>query len=844
MGAIERVDFFAKEFATKQRAYGDLLRHESLIANGVVLGKGGELMASFRYRGQDLDCASEQERYQITMRVNAVVKKLGTGWMWHVTSSRNESSDYPKGGAFPDPVSRAVEDERRQQYEAEGNHFENDYVLTLTYLPPVLIKGRVREMLYEADAGADKSNAAMGQKELKLFIRMVGDIANELTTDLGGMVPMNAQWEYDPRTRRKERYDEQLAFFLWCATGVRQRVRLPSNRAAVGLDAIIGSQPFYGGVRPRVGEKHIRVVAIETPPDEGTEVGMLDILSSLPVAYRWTTRWIARDAQAAKKVVNDARSKWRQNIRGFMDQVLGRTGGQVNQDAVNMAHDAEAAITDLSSGTVSYGHFTSTIVLMDEDEVKLEHNVKGLLKVLQHAGFVVRDEGINAIEAFLGSIPGHGYENVRRPLLHSVNLAHLLPLSSVWQGPEGNACSFYKKLYPVSALVPPLFYGSASGGTPFRVVLHYGDVGHTLVIGPTGNGKSVVLGLMALQHFRYPNAKVFVFEKGKSMYVACDAAGGDHYDFMSETETKTIGLCPFARVDRAGERAWACDYVETLCALNKVEVTLGLRTEIKQAMEVLATRPTHMRSITDLCGLVQAPEVRTVLRLYENETDDSGRVRPHMLNARADTISLSRFTVFEMEQLMELGDRHVVPVLLYLFRAVERALDGSPVILILDEAWLMLSHPLFQEQIAKWLKVLRKANCYVVFATQELEDLNKSPIKSTIYSACKTRILLPAPGAMTEDGAATYKELGCTERERELLAYARPKRDYFFMSPEGKRMFQLELGRVALSFVATSGTDDKVIARQLKAIHGENWVAEWLREKGVNSRVLGGRWAA
>ncbi len=837
MGTIERVDFFAKEFATKLRAYGDLLRYESLIANGVVLGKGGELIASFRYRGQDLDCASEQERYQIAMRVNKAVKKLGTGWMWHVTSTRTESSDYPKNSAFPDAVSRAVEDERRAQYEAEGNHYENDYILTFTYLPPVLIKGRVREMLYETDKSADKSNAAMGQKEIKLFIRIVGDIVNELSTDLGGMVPMTARWEYDQRTRRKERFDEQLAFFLWCATGVRQRVRLPANRAAVGLDAIIGSQPFFGGVRPRVGNKHIRVVAIETPPDEGTEVGMLDMLNSLPVAHRWTTRWIARDSQAAKKVINDARSKWRQKIRGLVDQVLGRTSGQVDQDAVNMANETEEALTDLSSGTVSYGHFTSTIVLMDEDEAKLEHNVKGLLKVLQHSGFVVRDEGVNAIEAFLGSLPGHGYENVRRPLLHSVNLAHLVPLSSVWQGPEGNSCAFYKKLYPTGEIVPPLFYGAASGGTPFRVVLHYGDVGHTLVIGPTGNGKSVILGLMALQHFRYPNAKVFAFEKGESMFVACDAAGGDHYAFMSETEKKTIGLCPFARVDRAGERAWACDYVETLCALNKVEVTLGLRKEISQAMELLATRPAHMRSITDLCGLVQSPDVRAVLELYEKELADG------MLNAREDSISLSRFTVFEMEQLMELGDRHVVPVLLYLFRAVERALDGSPVITILDEAWLMLSHPLFQEQIAKWLKVLRKANAYVVFATQELEDLNKSPIKSTIYSACKTRILLPNPQAMTEDGAATYKELGISSRERELLTFARPKRDYFFTSPEGKRMFQLELGRVALSFVATSGKDDKALARQLKAIHGENWVAEWLREKGVNPKVLGGRWA-
>lgn len=836
MGAV---DFFAREFATQLRSYGDLLRHESLIANGVILGKGGELMASFRYRGQDLQCASPEERLQISLRVNTAVKKLGTGWMWHVTNSRTESAEYAARGAFQDPVTQAIENERRQQYQAEGMHYENDYILTMTYLPPLLLKGKLREMMFDdPDGGGQRgSAAAIAQKELDYFVKVATDVASELSTDLGGMEPMVTKFEYDNRTRRSERYDSQLSFLMWCATGIRQRVRLPAHAPAVGLDAIIGSQQFYGGIRPRVGAKYIRVVAIESPPEEGTEVGLLDMLNYVPVEYRWTTRWIARDPQSAKKVVDLAASKWRQKIRGFIDQVFGRMNGPVDRDALNMANDAEAAVTDINSGEVSYGHYTSTIVLMDESPAKLDAAVAYLLKVLRYSGFAVRDEDINAVEAFLGSIPGHGYENVRRPLLHSLNLSHLLPLSSVWQGQPHNPCALYRHFYGPDELPPALFYGAASGGTPFRVVLHNGDVGHTLVLGPTGAGKSVILGLMATQHFRYPRAKVFAFEKGESMFVACSAAGGKHYAFMSDEEAK-IGLCPFARVDRAGERAWAADYIESLLTLNGVTVTMAMRKEISRSLELLATRPVHMRSFTDLTTLVQMPEIRDVLALYE------AQLAGGMLNAREDSISLGQFTVFEMEQLMELGDRHVVPVLLYLFRSVERALDGSPAMIVLDEAWLMLNHPLFEEKIREWLRVLRKANALVVFATQELEDLNKSVIKSTLYSACQTRILLPNPAAVSEDGIKTYKDLGLSRREIELLALGTPKRDYFFSSPAGRRMFQLELGPVALAFIATSGKEDRKLARKIMALHGENWVGEWLREKGVNPAVLGGRWAA
>ncbi|MGS0741427.1 TraG/VirB4 family ATPase [Glaciimonas sp. GG7] len=831
-----RVDFFASEFRNTRQSYGDLLRHESVIENGIILGKGGELIVSFRFRGQDLQCASRPELEQISLRVNTAVKKLGTGWMWHTTSSRRSCEEYIDEGAFPDPVTRAIEAERRTQYQQEGTHFQNDYVLTVTYLPPVLLASKIRSLVFEKEEGQVLDDAALGRKELQYFKKRVDELVSELSRDLGGMEALRSEWIYDPATMKMIHVDHQLGFLLWCAVGIHQQVRLPLRVAPVGLDAIIGSQPFYGGIRPQVGKKLIRIISIETPPESGTEVGMLDILNSVPVEYRWTTRWIARDAEHAKSILADTRRKWRQKIRGFVSQATGRNTGQVNEDAVKMAADTEAAHTDIDSGQVSYGHYTSTIVLMHEDPTELEAAVSYLLKTLRFSHFVVRDEDVNTVDAFMGSIPGHGYENVRRPLMHSLNLAHLLPLSSVWQGPVKHPCSFYQKAYKAGEIVPPLFYGAASGGTPFRVILHNDDVGHSLVVGPTGAGKSVILGLMAMQHFRYPNAKLFAFEKGESMFVGCDAAGGDHYAFLSDDDesAKKFGLCPFARVHRIGERIWAADYVETLLQLNGITVDHNLSKEILNALELLGTRPVHMRSFTELAIIVQSEHAREVLKLYETQ------LAAGMLNARADSISLNRFTVFEMEYLMSMGDKHVVPVLLYLFRAIERALDGSPVMIILDEAWLMLDHPLFQAKIKEWLKVLRKANALVIFATQELEDLAGSKIKSTIYQACKTRILLPNPAATSDDGYKLYKELGLTYREAELLQYGVNKRDYFFSSPSGRRMFQLELGPVALSFVATSGKDDRVNARKLKQLHGDGWVSHWLSERGISPRVLVG----
>src|SRR3546814_6353323 len=78
-------------------------------------------------------------------------------------------------------------------------------------------------------------------------------------------------------------------------------------------------------------------------------------------------------------------------------------------------------------------------------------------------------------------------------LVHTLNLAHLMPLSSVWAGPARND----------HLDGPPLLYAETSGSTPFRLSTHVGDVGHMMIVGPTGAGQSVLLGLLAFQFRRY-----------------------------------------------------------------------------------------------------------------------------------------------------------------------------------------------------------------------------------------------------------------------------------------------------------------------------------------------------
>ena len=105
------------------------------------------------------------------------------------------------------------------------------------------------------------------------------------------------------------------------------------------------------------------------------------------------------------------------------------------------------------------------------------------MKKIQNLGFACRLETINAVEAWRGSLPGDGYRNVRRVLLHTLNLADLLPITSVWAGLRENP----SRLMPKHS--PPLLFAATTGATPFRVNLHVADLGHTLMCGPSGRGQ-------------------------------------------------------------------------------------------------------------------------------------------------------------------------------------------------------------------------------------------------------------------------------------------------------------------------------------------------------------------
>ena len=804
-----------RSFRHAAPSFADLVPYAGLVASGVILLKDGSLMAGWYFAGPDSESSTDVERNEVSRQINAILARLGSGWMIQVEAVRIPTTDYPaqQDCHFPDPVTRAIDAERRAHFEQESGHFESRHALIVSYRPAERRRTGLTRYIY---SDAESRSASYADTVLQSFQTSI----REVEQYLANVVSIRRMTTREVEERggfRIARYDELFQFVRFCVTGENHPVRLPD--IAFYLDWLATAE-LQHGVTPMVENRYLGVIAIDGLPAESWP-GILSGLDLMPLTYRWSSRFIFLDPEEARYKLERTRKKWQQKVRPFFDQLFQTQSRSLDQDAMTMVAEAEDAIAEASSQLVVYGYYTSVIVLFDEVHERLREKCEAVRRLIQAEGFGARIETLNATDAYLGSLPGNWYANVREPLISTKNLADLIPLNSVWSGAPTAPCPFYP---PAS---PPLMQ-VASGSTPFRLNLHSDDVGHTLVFGPTGSGKSTLLALIAAQFRRYAGAQVFAFDKGRSMLPITLAASGEHYEIGGDDQRGGVPLafCPLSELTSDADRAWAAEWVETLVALQGVTITPDFRNAISRQISLMAVA--RGRSLSDFVSGVQMREIKHALHHY---TVDGPMGQ--LLDAEADGLSLGSFQTFEIEELMNMGERNLVPVLTYLFRRIERRLSGSPSLIILDEAWLMLGHPVFRDKIREWLKVLRKANCAVVLATQSISDAERSGIMDVLKESCPTKICLPNGAALESGTREFYERIGFNTRQIEIIATALPKREYYVATPDGRRLFDMALGPVTLSFVGASGKEDQKRIRALHLEHGVDWPLHWLQQRGI-----------
>ncbi|MDR0653533.1 MAG: DUF87 domain-containing protein [Synergistaceae bacterium] len=821
---------------TKQEpGFADLLLYQTLISEDVIEMKNGSLLAGFWYTGPDLESATKEEVESLSAYISRALMRLGRGWMLHAEMVRKPAEGYPAGD-FSEPTNFLIDMERHYFHRQEGLHFETKIALFFTYLPPILEQsGKAKKIAGFMLGGSDEDFRDAGEKNLKYFSDKLDELETALTASrqirLKRMGVEAAKfegpgWEVFMNS-------ELLQALNYVINGRQHPVRVPTP-APTYLDTLLARDMLVGD--PLIyDDSHVIAISVMGYP-QSSYPGILHSLSLLPFEIRVSNRFIFTDFLDASGHLTSLRKRWAQKTRSFLAQILNRPDAPVNLDATNMVSDIDEASIPLDAGDICYGNHTCAVLVRGPDLEELEERAREVLKAFEFRGFAARIEKRNGMEAFLGSLPGHGYENVRKPMISSLNYADIIPTTTDWTGEEFCPSSHFP------AKSPALLQAASVGSTPFRLNLHDGDVGHTLILGPTGSGKSTLLAMIASQFERYEGARIFVFDKGYSMFpLVSSCIDAAHYDIGAEGSP--LRFCPLAAIDTPTERLDAQEWLEAAIVLSKGSPpTPDERALISGALSTMAGTTTpgeaSMRTLTNFVHTVQGLDLRKYLDYYTG--DSPGGL---LLDGDSNDVRYRRFTCFELDHVFQMDAKLVMPIFLFLFREIEKRLDATiegrhnpPSLIVIDEAWLALSHEMFQRKIKEWLLVLRKKNCAVILATQNLSDVVNSPIRQTILESCFTRILLPNPSAMNDDLKELYMgHLGLNRAQVRLIAASIMKKHYYYAAPNSRnyRLFDLGLAPVALSFTGSSNRDDLKKIREMQSIYGAEWPAHWLKFRGL-----------
>jgi type IV secretion system protein VirB4 len=437
---------------------------------------------------------------------------------------------------------------------------------------------------------------------------------------------------------------------------------------------------------------------------------------------------------------------------------------QADDVAVSQIAEIDQALDAAMSGTFAFGKHHLTVMALDDTMKTAENSLSMVVVELSNSGIMGVREKFNMEASFWGQLPGNYQYIVRAATINTLNLAsfvslHNYPSGKISKNHWGPACSVLNTI----------------SGTPFFFNFHVRDVGHTMIIGPTGGGKTVTMNFLCAQAQKF-NCRMFFFDKDRGAEIFIRAIGGK-YSILDVA--KESGFNPLCLLDNSENRAFINEWLTALVTVDGDAVDATDKARINEAVHGNYKLPFEKRRLRNVAPFLGMAGPGTLAGRLEQWHSDGSHAK--LFDNPTDIINFNEGMAFGFEMAEILKDKNSIGVvLLYLFHRINSSLDGTPTMIILDEAWALIDNPIFAPKIKDWLKVLRKLNAFIIFATQSVEDATKSSISDTLVQQTATQIYLPNLKATD-----VYKTaFMLSEREYQLVKTTDPGSRFFLIKQD------------------------------------------------------------
>ncbi len=778
-----------QKYADKETGASSFIPYLCHYNSTTIITKKKELMQVVKVGGFSFETADDEDVDTKKDMLNMLLKGFQIGGFllyFHTIRRRasaasGEASPMDPNIKVPQSFSDYVEQEWRKKY-ATKQAFVNELYISIIKRPDTQGAAAVEAFLKKLKASTDK---AVWEIEIR-------DAYEELMEASGRV--LSTLREYSPELlgavkTKNGTYCEILEFLGKLVNcGTSSPMLVPTTQ----IDKYLPTTRLYFGKKAIEvrGVDKSRLAGLISIKEYGptSNAGLLDGLLQMPFELIISQSFSFANRQAAI---------------GKMQLQQNRMI-QAEDKAVSQIAEINQALDMIMSGEIAFGDHHLTILCVEEDLKLLESVISMASVELQNTGVQPVREKVNMEPAYWAQLPGNDDFIVRKAAVNTLNLAGF---ASMHNYPTGKATGNH---WGESVTV-----FDTTSGTPYHFNFHVRDVGHSLIIGPTGAGKTVLMNFLCANAQKY-RCRMFFFDKDRGAEIFIRSLGGI-YTIIDPG--KKSGFNPFQLPESGENRTFLLELLKLLVTVNGEHLDAENIMALSQAVKgnyKLAYKDRCLSNIVAFLGIEGAGSLATRISMWHSRGSHA-----NVFDNPVDALDLTNYRIFGFEMAELLKDTMSLgPVLLYIFHRINISLDGTPTMIVLDEAWALIDNPVFAPKIKDWLKVLRKLNTFVIFATQSVEDASKSAISDTLIQQTATQIFLPNLKATQVYRTAFM----LSQREYILIKTTDPSSRYFLIKQGVSAVVaRIDLkGMTDIINVLSGRTETVLMLDSLRKQYGDN----------------------
>jgi type IV secretion system protein VirB4 len=555
----------------------------------------------------------------------------------------------------------------------------------------------------------------------------------------------------------------------------------------------------------RVDDDYVRVLTLKELPSE-TRPLLLQGLFDVPGNFHVVTEWHPVDNAKARKEIASRRRHHHNSKTSFVSNLQDRQNTGPRDELVDDSKEAAvaelgAALTALGMEGKNFGEFTLSVVIYDEDRTKVEHAVMEFQKLFtQHDGLLY-EERYNLLNAFFATIPGNRQFNLRKQWALNSNYADLSFLFAVDTGSTWNP--HLEREY-LSVL-------ESTHGIPYYFNLHAGDVGHAVMLGATGSGKSFSMSF-TIQSVQKYDPLTFIFDLGGSYESLTRVFGGTYLNVGLKNPGFTIN--PFSLEPTPENLNFLYLFLRVLIeAGGRYELTPDDEKALFAAIERAYKLPSEIRTLTNFASILGPLGERL------HRWTQAGQFG-YLFDNPQDTLTFSRFQTFNFDGWSDYPDI-LEPLLFYVLQRASSEIEkpantATFKVFVIDEAWIFLKNKTIRDWIIRAEKTWRKKNAAMILATQSVVELAASDMLHIVNESCPTKIFLANPNIDRKLYAEVFQ---LNDTQLELLESLVPKRELLVIQPRGTKKLVLEVDPLTY-WIATNNARDNLRKQEYFARYG------------------------